>query len=505
MLRAKSVSWVVAPVLPALLLAAYPLLSLFEQNQSELPLSVIWSPLVVMSAAIVVLYAVLVRVLRDARKAGVLTAVAVLFFFYLDTFHSDVAGLHLSDGSALVIWLALCGTVGVLLARMNSSVGTVLVGVGVAAAVLALVPALRVASYQRRHPAVSASDPRLWPTPLTPSAKPRSRPDIYVIIPDDYARGDVLKRYFHYDNAAFVRALKHRGLTLSDQARSPYSDSESNITAELNMGYLTGLPKILGPKSQDVRPLKTLMEDNRAAQLAKSLGYRYHHMDTDEVMFSGGNPAISPVGVPDSFQSLWLRKSVLRVFGGPIGFNESAGDQRFRDTVRSGFKRLDHVISQPGPKLVAFHTLIPHDPYIFGARGQSVTFPSQSDDVIHSRLGMRYYLPQVRYVERRLLSTVDQIRAHSRTPPVIVLMSDEGFEGGSTFSEAVTRDIRVKGLLAYSVPGLRHPAGPRPPSTVNTLRWVFNQVWGTRYPMLPAVSSPDGDYPYQWEPFKVAK
>jgi hypothetical protein len=90
-------------------------------------------------------------------------------------------------------------------------------------------------------------------------------------------------------------------------------------------------------------------------------------------------------------------------------------------------------------------------------------------------------------------------------PPVIVLMSDEGFEGGSTFSERVTRDIRVKGLLAYSLPGVAAGAGPQPPNTVNALRWVFNQVWGTHYPMLPAASYPDGDYPYQWEPFRVAK
>jgi len=35
----------VAALLPALLFAAHPVLALFEQNQSELPLSVIWSPL----------------------------------------------------------------------------------------------------------------------------------------------------------------------------------------------------------------------------------------------------------------------------------------------------------------------------------------------------------------------------------------------------------------------------------------------------------------------------
>jgi hypothetical protein len=271
------------------------------------------------------------------------------------------------------------------------------------------------------------------------------------------------------------------------------------------MDYLVGLRRVLGPTSEDVRPIKTLMEDNRAARLARALGYRYDHLDTDEVTFAGGNPDISPVSTPDSFQSLWLRKSVLRAFGGPIGFDDGAGDERFRKAIRSGFDRLDALVTQPGPKLVVFHTLLPHDPYIFGRQGQSVTFPSQSDEVIHSRLGMRYYLPQLRYLETKLLATVDQIRTRSKRPPVIVLMSDEGFEGGSRFSESLTRDIRVKGLLAYSLPGVADRTGPQPPNTVNALRWVFNEVWGTHYPMLPTASYPDGDYPYQWEPFRVAK
>ena len=60
-------------------------------------------------------------------------------------------------------------------------------------------------------------------------------------------------------------------------------------------------------------------------------------------------------------------------------------------------------------------------------------------------------------------------------------------------------------LLAYSLPGVAHGAGPQPPNTVNALRWVFNQVWGTHFPMLPTASYPDGDYPYQWEPLRVAK
>jgi hypothetical protein len=492
-------------LLPALLFAAHPILALFEQNQSELALSVLWSPLAVTFAAAALLYGVLMLSFRSWTKAGALTALAVVAFFYFDTFKGDISGLNLSGGWALVLWLALCAAVAVIVARTRRGLGTLLLGLGIAAAVLAIAPAANIASYQHRHPALNVSDPRLWAgDPLPPPKPVANRPDIYVIIPDDYARADVLRRYLHYDNRAFASALERRGFTISPQARSPYSDSESNITAELNMGYLDGLGRVLGGKSQDVRPLKNMMEDNRAARLAKAAGYRWVHLDSDEVTFAGGNPDISPVATPDSFTSLWLEKSVLREVGGRFGFNGGATDERFRKSIRSSFSRLTSVPTQRSPKFVVFHTLVPHDPYIFGARGQSVTFPSTKDEVIHSHVALPYYLQQVKFVERELLDTIDKIRARSEQPPVIVVMTDEGLEAGDkTFGEAAMRQIRVKGLVALSIPGTRGKPGPNPPNTVNVLRHVFNKVLGTKYPMLRSASYPEGDYPYQWEEMRV--
>jgi hypothetical protein len=492
--RVKSVLAAAAALVPALLLVAHPPLTLFEQNQTELPLAVIWQPLGLSCLATALLYGLLALVMRNWAKAGALTAVVVLWFFYFD--------LGVSVG--LLLWSVVCAAAAVAIVLTRRGLGNVVFALGVAALVLTASPALKIASFQHRHPAVKASDPRLWAgDPLPPPHSAAKRPDIYVLIPDDYARADVLRRYFHYDNAGFAAELKRRGFTISDDVRSPYSDSESNIAAALNMGYLDGLGRILGKTSQDVRPLKTVMEDSRTSQIAKSVGYRYVHLDSDEVTFAAGNPDISSVAVPDSYPSLWLRKSVLRELGGRFGFDDGAQDERFRRSYRSSFARLDSVTAQPGPKLVVFHTLLPHDPYIFGARGQPVTFPSTSDEVIHSRLGMRYYLPQVEYVERLLLHMVDTIRRHSKDA-VIVIQADEGFESGDkTFDEATALDIRVKGLLALSLPGVSGVRAPQPPNPVNTMRYVFNTLFGTSYGMLPSTSAPDGDYPYQWDRLRV--
>jgi hypothetical protein len=493
------------PVVPPILFTAYPLLSLYQQNQTELPLSVIWSPLTVAIAITVALFAVFLLIFKLGTKAGALASLVVVAFFYYGIFQADPSGRAVSDTWLLALWAALCVAAFVALVRTRRTLANLTLGLGVAAAVLTLVPAIRIASYQHSHPSVRITDPRLWPTALPRPASPAStRPDIYVIVPDDYARADVLKRYFRYDNAGFQRQLQRRGFVVSNQVRAPYSDSESNIAAALNMDYLSGLPLILGKKSQDVRPVKQLIEDNRASRLLKSLGYRYVHLDSDEVTFAAGNPHISPVATPDSFTSLWLDKSVLGLVGGKYGFDEGAANERFRKGVRSAFSQLEAVVDDPSPKFVVFHTLLPHDPYVFGAHGERVTFPSDSEDDLGSKLGMKYYLQQLRFLETKLLEAVDAIRDHSKTRPVIVIQADEGFDANpDTVGEAAQLDMRVKGLSALSIPGSRKVGIPQPPNTVNTLRFVFNRYFGTHYRLLRSASYPELDFPYQFKEMHV--
>src|SRR3954447_9726801 len=94
--RLKWVLVGIAALLPALLLAAHPLLTLFEQNETELPLAVIWQPIGISCLVAALLYGVLLLVTRSWAKAGALTALAVVWFFYWDVYHLS-----------LVVWTLL--------------------------------------------------------------------------------------------------------------------------------------------------------------------------------------------------------------------------------------------------------------------------------------------------------------------------------------------------------------------------------------------------------------
>ena len=495
-----------AGALPGLLLAAYPVLSLYQQNQPEIALSVLWPALGLAVVTALLLFVLFAAVTRSAAKAGVASSVIVVALYYFGLASRDLAGLGLSDSSLVALWLLLlaAGLAAVLWTRRNLATGAL--ALCVFAVVLVAFPAAKIARYRIAHPSVSITDPRLWPsTPQRAVLSRRRPPDIYYIIPDDYARADMLKRFFRFDNSRFTSSLRRRGFVLSNDVRSPYSKSELNMAAELNFDYLSRLPHILGPNSQDVLLVRKMIDDSRASRILRSLGYQYVHLDSDNITFPGDNPHLSRLAAPDNLTYLWLRDSLLRFVGATrFGFTGGATNDRFRDSVRSTFEKLAATATLPGPKLVVFHTLMPHDPYIFGSQGQPVTFPDTSDTGHSTKLGMRYYVGQLQFVNHELLSVVDAILAHSRTPPVIVIQSDEGFEAlPEDWGEAAVRDIRVKGLYAVYLPGKATVRLPRPLNMVNSFRLLFNRYFGTHYRLLPSVSYPELDQPYRFEAMRV--
>jgi hypothetical protein len=482
-----------------ILFALSPILYLFQLNQTDLPPSVIWKPLVISAATAAALFGIFWFVFKPSLKAALLAALLVVGIFYYGVLYDVVTAWGLDDAMVLGIWAVLLtlGIVALLRASDPSNIGRVLF---VVAAVSVLVSVSKIGLYRIQTPAASASDPRLWSTslekPVLTSSEPL--PDIYYIVPDDYARTDVLKEDLGYDNSQFIRELENRGFVIPEQGRSPYSDSESNMASALNLDYLTRFATVVGAESENTLIVTQVLEDNRVAHFLEALGYQYIHIDSDNTTYPGNNPSISPIAAPDNLTYLWLRASILRAFGGGFGFSDNASDERFRRSVLAAFDRLKAMPEIPGPKFVFFHTLIPHDPYVFGPQGERVTFPDPSDDRLGSQEGVAFFVGQLRYSNQLLLESVDEILAQSKSPPIIIIQGDEGFQANpETFGEEAMRDIRLKGLSAFYLPGKDVSNLPQNLNNANTFRYLFDLYFGTQLGMLKNASYGEGDYPYQ--------
>lgn len=486
------------PITP-LLLAVFPALHLFQHNQTDLPLSVLWGPLAASATIGAILLAISRIIFKPILKASLLTSLLVVAIFYYGFLYDVVVAWGLNNLAILVIWLILLtlGIAKLMKAKDLSLLSQVFL---VTATYLILASILQIGLYRIQNPPVSVSDPRLWSAPLeiTQITASKQLPDIYYIVPDDYARTDMLKEHLGYDNSQFIRELESRGFVIQEQSRSPYSNSISNMASALNLDYLNHFADVLGENSQNTLMVTQTLADNRASHFLEALGYQYIHIDSDHTTYPGENPTISPIAAPDSMTYVWLQASILRGFGGEFGFSESATDERFRQSVLSAFDKLKATPEIPGPKFVFFHTLIPHDPFVFGASGEKVTFSDPTGDRHDMREGIPFYVGQLRFSSQLLLESIDEILANSKAPPIIILQADEGFEvNEEVFGKAAVEDIRVKGISAFYIPGKVMSGLPQNLNSVNTFRYLFDLCFGTHFGMLENASYRDGDFLFQ--------
>src|SRR2546423_14774460 len=143
-----------SPIVPAVLFAAFPVVSLFEHNQTELALGVLWWPLAISVATGAVLFVVFVLLLKRSAKAAVLASLVVVAFFYYGTWYAQFSSWGLSKGWFIALWAALfvLGVFAVL--RTRRALNNFTLVLGVSAAVLTLGPVAKISIYQVNHPAV---------------------------------------------------------------------------------------------------------------------------------------------------------------------------------------------------------------------------------------------------------------------------------------------------------------------------------------------------------------
>src|SRR3954462_68218 len=96
-----------------IVLASFPLVSLFQQNETDVELGVLWPPLGVCVAVALGLYLALLLVFKNGLKAAGVASVLVGGFFYYATF-ADRGGLR--DRWFLPLWIVAFVLVAVLLA-----------------------------------------------------------------------------------------------------------------------------------------------------------------------------------------------------------------------------------------------------------------------------------------------------------------------------------------------------------------------------------------------------
>lgn len=482
------------PVLHPFFFAVAPVLFLFAHNSRKHHVSPteLLIPLAISLALALVGWLVIRFIVRSGARAGLVVSFAMLMFFSwgrlasalharLDGFRTQYMGFVF-----LALFLAAC----VIAARWRREFRGLTVFLNIATGlILILNLGLGLPALLRTRPRPAA------PVPGAPG--PGEHPDIFYIIPDAYGRSDILADIYNHDNSAFIAGLRARGFYVADRARSNYGQTYLSLGSTLNMSYADSLAEAVGRGSEDRGPLVRWMLANRVMRELRGRGYHIVSFPSgySGTGFRNADVRLAPRWAMSEFTNLFISLT-------PLGkllyvLTDRSQFALHRELVEFVFDRLPTAARGRGPALVIAHILSPHPPFVFGPSGERVdgSGPFNLSDGNHYHHGepeavARYikgYRGQARFVEHRLLETVDEILARSERPPVIIIMSDHGPGSRLHHDDPRWTDFPERTGILYAVlmPDRDYSGWYDSITSVNTFRLVFNRLFDDTLALLP--------------------
>jgi hypothetical protein len=464
---------------------AYPVLALLSANTGQVELSSILRPFLisVLFSAIVFLLAGLE--FRKAHKAAFFSVLFLALFFSYGHIYMSIDKKFSEQGYAhwlWTVWALLLVLILIWVTRPKLTFETAASSLNGMIIVL-----LVMSATQLDWAGTSGSSHRLGAenAPIQNNlVLPENPPDVYFFLLDSYARSDLLKSAYGFDNSAFEDALTERGFYIAEESQSNYVRTEISLGSSLNMQYLQDLDPAFKPESIGRKTLWDALKHNAVRYNFETLGYETVNFasgfawleikDADHFM---SPPPISS-GMSE-FEGLFLRTTLAR-YAEDWGWVDSDAIMAagYRDRFNYIFNSIDDVSKMPEPTFAYIHVISPHPPFVFDPQGNP-TNPADfwnENRQYNNAMYQKGYLNQLPYLNTRMLEAIDTIMANSETPPIIIIQGDHG-------PWLQPKDKRMWNFTAVYMPG--HNDSLYPTITpVNLFRLVFNNYFGGKYVIL---------------------
>lgn len=491
-----------------ILLAFFPLLSFYASNVDEIKTGDFkFASFAIFNLIVLaVIWLVASFALLDAKKASILTTVTLTIFFTLgrvdDKIQNFVIHWPVTLGAAKLLLLAsgLILLASWLIIRRLSQKMTNTINLALTVVAIYLVLSSLFSIAISKFSGGSSNRQQSTQAVIASSNSSSQIPDIYYILLDAYARADILKNNFNFDNSGFVNDLKKRGFYVADKAHSNYAHTHWSVPSTLNMDYLNYLTAQQGETSSDRTPLKNLTMRSKAALTFKSLGYKYVNIPTLDGLTKSSpladidiksdyesNLKILNVKL-DEFALVYLQTTALKPWIAAKIKNSLVA------TTLGAFEKTAKVSQIDEPTLTFTHVTSPHPPYLFNRSGP---IPGLTEKLALDNPGFsnrQGFVDQTVYINKLTLDTIDTILKNSKQPPIIIVASDHG--PASTLSQADFNQtdpskFNVKGirermatLNAYLFPDKNYKQLYPTITPVNSFRLILNQYFHQNIKLL---------------------
>lgn len=473
----------------------YPILYLYSRNVSLVSFSDVVKPLIVSFLILLVLLVVIHFFFRSSERKReismiLLSASLLLFFSYghiMKTLENILNNTIASHLLIIISFEILLFFVLFLSAKIsNKQLFSITKSLNFASCILLIITIFNISAQElqnTKHEANLKKTAKIVENqfPSGQNVQNNKLPDIYYIILDGYARNDVLRETYNYNNEEFLNNLRSRGFFIAKQSKSNYAQSCLSVASSLNFKYINFLEKTL--KNSDNRDILAEMTSNN--DVMKSLKeYGYEIIQFPLGYFCIG---VSPLADVLIDAGLWKTESLFEnlligttVFGAfsinDLELGSIAAIKERRSKILNTFKALNELPASDDPVFVDVHMIATHPPYIFDPNGKPVL---ENDS-------FKGYRDQLIFTNKKVLETIDKILARSKTPPIIILQADHGswiFLDPEN-PENTNMKERFGILNAYYLPYGGDKLLYDSITPVNTFRLIFNYYFGASYEPL---------------------
>ena len=476
-----------------ILIAIYPVISLYSVNLSEVNVLHIIRPLLVAVIFLPGIWLIIGFITKKWQLSAVLIATVYLFLAIYGVIYLSLRGLNISGliiGRHRVLFIAvsvLIVVVCLLLIRLFRKYPKgIWQGMTVIGLALLIMPIFQIVTGINKIKLPSLNSK---PAQSIVQTSTVDKPDIYYFVLDSYAREDYIRKYMNYDNSGFIAFLREKGFYVADCSLSNYSFTRLSLTASLNMSYLEDLGEsFLASDTDETRldpyvlhsKVRTDLEAAGYQTVAFKTGYPFTEMtDADVYLQPNPNPLLMSVLSP--FEVLLFDNSALSVFSGYPSIRKLFGldfpyYERY-DNQKFIINKIPEVPDLPGSKFVFVHLVTTHRPYIFKSDGSIQTDPRyyQNDGVaVSDDLYIRGYQNSLDFTNNYMEELITTILQRSSKPPIIIIQGDHGVRPPG-------RDSILNAIYMPSAKDRFYPSI----TPVNTFRLVLNQVLGQDNQLLP--------------------
>jgi hypothetical protein len=422
--------------------------------------------------------------LKEVSKAALLAGWIMAFNFFFGALHdfarSNFPTAFFTRYSFIVpVFIGVTVLLAYWLKKKSKTLAQLTLFLNLLVVVLVAIDGVTLVSrYAEKRSSRDVSDLR----PAFVSCDTCARPDIYLIVPDEYANRQALQELSGFDNSGFENELRKRNFHVVDSSVSNYNATIYSMASILSMDYIKNLDPA-HMNARDMQVCQQFIRQNNFLYFAKQQGYRivnHSYFDLDNKKKAVSNPFY-----PTS-QSVFIHQTFTKRLQKDLGhklFTEKKVEHiikyhLYNNRHTEELTRATALSNDNTPKFVYVHFEMPHHPYYFDSKGLEKPYRELTDSFTMDR---KAYAEYVGYANNRLLQLIDHITTSSRRPPVIILLSDHGFR---QVAADVPHRYYFMNLSAVLLPNRNYTGFYPGMSNVNMLRAVVNAQFGQQLPLL---------------------